>query len=70
MYNHENPVKYKARTKLANAVKDGKIQRLPCEKCGNVKTHAHHHNGYDGENWKVVTWLCSKHHMEEHRKYK
>lgn len=59
-------IKEKARQTLRNAVAAGKIKRLPCEKCGKVKTHAHH---TDYSKPLKVHWLCVDHHYEQHRKY-
>lgn len=64
-----HPEKWKARQDLRNAVAQGKIQKLPCEVCGEIKVHAHHHLGYEGENAFKVQWLCTTHHYEKHRKY-
>jgi hypothetical protein len=47
---------------LNNAVRDGKIVRLPCFICG-AKAHAHHPD-YDRP--LDVIWLCPKHHYETH----
>ena len=60
------PDRSKARYTLGNAVRDGKVQRQPCEKCGNPKSHAHH---WDYTKPLDVIWLCSEHHGEVHRQY-
>ena len=49
-----------------NAIKAGKIVRQPCAVCGVEKVHGHHE---DYTKPLEVDWLCSKHHMERHRKY-
>lgn len=54
----------KAKKALQSAVYSGKIQRLPCEKCGNPNTHAHHH---DYSKPLEVRWLCALHHKKEHQ---
>jgi hypothetical protein len=56
------PERWAAREKLRYWVKNGRIAKLACEKCGNFLTEAHHHNGYDGDNFKEIWWLCRKHH--------
>lgn len=59
-----DPIKKRARSLIQSAVRRGKIQRQPCEKCGQ-KSQAHHHDyskPYD------VSWLCTVHHGMEHRK--
>jgi hypothetical protein len=58
-----SPEKYRARTAVGNAVRDGRIQRLPCKKCGNLKSQAHHH---DYSKPLDVEWLCFKCHRLEH----
>jgi len=58
------PFKKKASEMVNNAVRDGKIQRQPCEKCGNPKAQAHHD---DYSKPLDVRWLCTAHHAEWHR---
>lgn len=60
-----NPEKYKAQTAVNNAIRDGKLKRQACEVCGE-KAQAHHD---DYAKPLDVRWLCSKHHMERHRKH-
>lgn len=48
------------------AVKLGKLEKLPCEQCGKVKSQFHHTNGYDALNKFVGKWLCTHHHREAH----
>jgi len=65
-YQDANPVRYKANTAVGNAVRDGRLIKLPCEVCGsNERIHGHHE---DYSKPLVVIWLCSKHHGEAHRK--
>lgn len=59
------PGKDKARRLVGYAIRDGRLLRLPCEKCGNEKSEAHHP---DYRSPLKVMWLCSKHHREEHSK--
>lgn len=63
-YNERNPVKRDARNKVAYALKRGKLQPQPCEKCGEGKAQAHHD---DYAKPLVVRWLCTTHHAEWHR---
>ena len=60
-----HPEKYKAHTRLNNAVRDGKITRQPCEVCGtNKHVHAHHD---DYSKPLDVIWLCAAHHKARHK---
>lgn len=66
-YKERHPEKRAARLILGNAVRDGRIRKLPCEVCGNVKSEGHH----DDYAFPLrVRWLCRKHHAEIHRAYK
>ena len=58
-----HPDKYRAQTAVGNALRDGKIKKLPCEVCGAKKVHAHHH---DYSKPLDVTWLCPLHHHRLH----
>jgi hypothetical protein len=53
--------KSSARHKVWEAIKKGKLIRLPCEKCGNPKSQAHHE---DYSKPLKVMWLCPMHHYE------
>lgn len=57
------PKKYKARMALGNAVRDGRVQRHPCERCGSLRVHGHHE---DYSKPLDVVWLCVEHHHERH----
>jgi len=59
-----NPEKRRAQITLNNALRDGKIVRQPCEKCGE-RAQAHHP---DYSKPLQVQWLCPKHHKEADRK--
>ena len=60
------PEKTKARYLFFKEKKKGNIITLPCEKCGEIKTHGHH----DDYNLPLkVRYLCSKHHHEFHREH-
>jgi len=48
-----------------NAIRDGRIERKPCEVCGSTKVHAHHD---DYHKPLEVRWLCVTHHAEHHKK--
>lgn len=55
--------KVKARSDLNHAIRDGKIKRMPCRVCGDLKSEAHHDDYKKPFN---VKWLCFKHHREYH----
>ncbi len=57
------PKKNRTRGMLRDYVRRGKMIRLPCEVCGDVKTHGHH-DDYDKP--LEVRWLCVFHHRETH----
>ena len=58
-----DPVKQNARGNVRNRIWRGTMKRLPCEVCGEPKSHAHHH---DYSKPIDVRWLCAKHHKEAH----
>lgn len=59
-----SPEKSAARHAVSNAIRDGRLQRKPCEVCGTtIRVQAHHH---DYSKPLDVQWLCFKHHREEH----
>jgi len=58
-----NPGKAAARRKVTNALKYGRLERKPCEVCGDQKSEGHH---TDYRKALDVKWLCFKHHREEH----
>jgi hypothetical protein len=63
-YRDRNPGKTEARTALGNAVRDGKVCRLPCEKCGSThRVHGHHE---DYSRPLDVVWLCASCHGRRH----
>ncbi len=63
-YREKNVNKYKAHSMVNNAVRDGKLEREPCEMCGIWESvHAHHDDYSQPLN---VRWLCSKHHVNWH----
>lgn len=54
---------HKSRWLLNRAIAAGRIQRQPCQECGNPKTDGHHEDylkPYD------VTWLCRACHRLKH----
>ena len=62
--NPEEKIKNKARNTVSRAIKGGKLERLPCQKCGELKVQAHHE---DYSKPLEVVWLCTIHHKEIHK---
>lgn len=61
------PGRKKANTAVSNAVRDGRLVRLPCEVCGRSDSHGHHD---DYRKKLEVRWLCPVHHAEAHGRLK
>lgn len=62
-YRKRFPERRNARDRVYYAIKTGKLNRLPCYKCGNKKSEAHHE---DYSKPLDVKWLCKKCHSKEH----
>jgi hypothetical protein len=60
----KNQEKYKAHKAVEYAVKVGKLVRLPCEDCGDERSHAHHDDYFKR---LEVRWLCATHHKAYHK---
>jgi hypothetical protein len=58
-----NPDKRKAHTIVGNALRTGRLIKMPCEKCGNPSSQAHH-DDYSAP--LSVRWFCVAHHAEHH----
>jgi len=56
-----HPGKHKARAKISNSIRDGKLLKEPCCVCGDTKVEAHH---TDYRSPLKVVWLCRRHHLE------
>src|SRR5690242_12352984 len=61
----EHAEKNRARIIAKSAIESGKLERLPCQKCGDLKAEAHHE---DYSKPLDVQWLCKKCHGLAHRK--
>ena len=57
--------KRRARRQVDIALRNGTLERCPCEVCGDPKVQAHHE---DYSLPLAVRWLCHKHHGQTHRK--
>lgn len=54
----------RAHRAVTNAVRSGKLVRQPCERCGEIKSLAHHED-YDKP--LEVVWLCQPCHKQRHK---
>lgn len=63
-HRERNPEKYKARTAVGNAVRDGRLKRRPCEHCGTTQNLNGHHEDYMRK--LDVNWLCRTCHFRLH----
>lgn len=52
------------RRTFAEAVRDGRLTKKPCEVCGTEEKVEAHHEDYSKP--LDVMWLCFKHHRERH----
>lgn len=71
-YRLRQPEKYKARNKVASAIKRGLLPRasmLTCHTCGQPADSYHHHKGYAPENSLDVIPLCWACHVEVDKLY-
>lgn len=59
----QDRLKVLVRSKLRYEVRMGRIKRQSCVICGSKNAHGHH---TDYRKPLQVTWLCKKHHDEEH----
>src|SRR6516164_9893024 len=59
----KNPEKYIANNAVNNAARDGKLIKMPCQECGNPRSHGHHE---DYTKKLSVMWLCAKCHQRLH----
>jgi ribosomal protein S27AE len=57
-----SPEKYRARTAVGNAIRDGRLVPKPCEDCGSTERVQAHHADYSKP--LEVRWLCFKCHRE------
>ena len=62
-----NKEKVRAHRKVNKALLYGRLEKKPCEICGELKVEAHHE---DYSKPLEVVWLCRKHHVERHQEMK
>lgn len=60
-----NPHKVLAQRALQRAVRRGRIERQPCQRCGIEPAEGHHPDYRDPLR---VEWLCRRHHAAVHRR--
>lgn len=63
----DNKTRHAAHTAVHNALRDGLLQRHPCEVCGNEEAEGHHP---DYSAHLSVVWLCVKHHSQLHKEHR
>ena len=61
----EGRLKDQIRSRVAYALKRGRLVKLPCF-CGETEVEGHHYVGYDLEHALDVVWMCKKHHERLH----
>ncbi len=59
----KNAIKRAAHIMVGNAIKGGRVTKMPCEICGAKDSHGHHD---DYAKPLSVRWLCDTHHNEWH----
>lgn len=64
-YAEKFPERVRARQRVRDAIRRGRLTRKPCEVCGSFKSEAHHE---DYSNPLSVNWLCRMHHREADRR--
>jgi ribosomal protein S27AE len=63
----EDKRRMKCHNAVARAIKSGALTRLPCVRCGEVKSLAHHEDYDEPLN---VMWLCQPCHKQRHKEIK
>lgn len=65
-YKKSRPEVAAAGRAVRRAIARGWLERLPCDRCGESKTQAHHHISYAKEHQLNVVWLCHSCHLDWH----
>lgn len=63
----KNPIKVNAHKEVREAVRTGRLKRLPCEVCNTKRLSAAHHNDYTKP--LDVIFLCRIHHAMLHKNF-
>lgn len=58
-------MRHEARWQVSRAIASGSLKKNSCNKCGEEKAQAHHHDYYKPLD---VVWLCYSCHRKEHSK--
>lgn len=66
-YSADFPQRRKANVAVNNAIRDGRLEKLPCQVCGDPKSVGHH---CDYECPLDVVWLCQPHHKQLHAQHR
>ena len=66
-WRNEDERRQKAHSKVAYAIKKGVLTKMPCVRCGEQKSLAHHED-YDKP--LEVMWLCQPCHKQRHKELK
>jgi hypothetical protein len=64
---NRNLERERIKSKVKQAVLSGKLTRLPCMTCGELKVEAHHP---DYSQPLDVIWLCKPHHQQLHSEHR
>lgn len=64
IWRQEDRRRMAAHNAVARAIRSGKLERKPCERCGSEKSYAHHED-YDRK--LDVKWLCQPCHKQRHK---
>ena len=62
-FKNKNPEKFKVHKIVWSAIKNKKLDRMPCVICGRKDAHAHHE---DYSKPFDIVWLCQLHHNQYH----
>ena len=66
-WRNEDKRRIKCHHAVSKAIRSGHLTRLPCVRCGEVKSLAHHENYDEPLN---VMWLCQPCHKQRHKELK
>lgn len=59
-----DPRRMRCHNAVARALRAGRLHKEPCERCGELKVHAHHDNYDEPLN---IMWLCQPCHKVRHK---